>query len=47
MTRKENIYNLDLLQNGAPTPFVIKTMEGIDSLMGELQTIPTDTIITR
>ena len=33
MTRKENIYNLDLLQNGAPTPFVIKTMEGIDSLM--------------
>ncbi len=31
MPVKENIYSLDLLYNGIPMPFVIKTMEENDN----------------
>jgi hypothetical protein len=34
MPEKENIYSLDLLYNGIPMPFVIKTMEAIDEQPG-------------
>ena len=40
MSVKDNIYSLDLLHNGTPSPFVIKTMEEIDELMGGIADNP-------
>lgn len=40
MSDKENIYSLDLIHNGNPSPFVIKTMEAIDELQGGIADNP-------
>ena len=40
MPDKEKIYSLDLIYNGAPAPFVIKTMEEIDKALGEIADNP-------
>ena len=40
MPAKDKIYSLDLLYNGAPMPFVIKTMEEIDKQLGGISDDP-------
>jgi AraC family transcriptional regulator, transcriptional activator of pobA len=40
MPEKEKIYSLDLIYNGAPMPFVIKTMEEIDLALGGIADTP-------
>jgi len=40
MPEKDKIYSLDLIYNGAPVPFVIKTMEEIDLALGGIADIP-------
>lgn len=40
MPSKDKIYSLDLLYNGAPTPFVIKTMEEVDKNLGGIADDP-------
>src|SRR5665648_641197 len=40
MPDKEKIYSLDLIYNGAPAPFVIKTMEEIDKALGGIADNP-------
>ena len=40
MTAKDKIYSLELLYNGAPIPFVIKTMENVDGQLGGIADDP-------
>lgn len=40
MTGKEKIYSVDLIYEGAPMPFVIKTMEEIDRQLGGISDHP-------
>jgi hypothetical protein len=40
MPGKDKIYSLDLIYNGAPMPFVIKTMEEIDLALGGIADTP-------
>jgi len=40
MPAKDKIYSLDLLYNGAPMPFVIKTMEEVDKQLGGISDDP-------
>jgi AraC family transcriptional regulator, transcriptional activator of pobA len=40
MPEKEKIYNIDLLYNGKPAPFVIKTIEEIDEAAGGIADKP-------
>jgi AraC-like DNA-binding protein len=40
MPEKDKIYSLDLIYNGAPVPFVIKTMEEIDLALGGIADTP-------
>ena len=40
MQDKDKIYSLDLLHNGTPVPFVIKTMEEIDEALGGIADNP-------
>ncbi len=40
MTGKENIYSIDLQHEGAPIPFVIKTMEEINRALGGIADTP-------
>jgi AraC-like DNA-binding protein len=40
MTAKDKIYSLELLHNGAPIPFVIKTMENVDGQLGGIADDP-------
>lgn len=40
MTETEKIYSLDLMYNGTPMPFVIKTMEEIDEVLGGIADNP-------
>ena len=40
MQDKEKIYSLDLTYNGMPAPFVIKTMEEIDEVLGGIADTP-------
>ncbi|HEY4788992.1 MAG TPA: AraC family transcriptional regulator [Bacteroidales bacterium] len=40
MPAKNKIYSLDLLYNGAPMPFVIKTMEEVDKQLGGIADDP-------
>lgn len=40
MQDKEKIYSLDLMHNGTPAPFVIKTMEEIDEALGGIADTP-------
>jgi len=40
MTQKEKIYSLELVYNGTPMPFVIKTMEEIDRQLGGIADNP-------
>ena len=40
MPNKDRIYSVDLLYNGAPIPFVIKTLEEMDRLLGGIADDP-------
>jgi AraC family transcriptional activator of pobA len=40
MPAKDKIYSLDLIDNGAPAPFVFKTMEEIDIALGGIEDNP-------
>lgn len=40
MPGKDKIYSLDLLHNGAPSPFVIKTMDEVDDRLGGISDDP-------
>jgi AraC family transcriptional regulator, transcriptional activator of pobA len=40
VTENNKIYSFDLMHNGAPTPFVIKTMEEVDKALGGISDRP-------